>query len=292
MLTLTDLEKISGKVSFDYVQRDDLEGLKKIVSEDREESNGTKCLRKLLVFKVAPIVDEIYFEAVNNDITPLKFMAAINRTFANVSFQNLDVTNLRGGEFVPIRVNDENFEEFKISRISKTEFQELSGFHEVDKLETNFLHVRTIDGFLPNDLETFRIALDHFHRQISSGNVSIELLEVQGNVNATRINENPLKNLYDLRKTATAIFSSDLHVENLIVDGSINGINFQNFINDSVMKNDRNIVVDGKKSLSTVVCQSLQAKKLNGKSVDFLLDRNKHQIVEASIVVRGKSVMH
>ncbi|XP_043288251.1 uncharacterized protein fs(1)N [Venturia canescens] len=282
-----NLEKISGNVTFDHVETSDLEEIKKLLGEDRGESPETKCLAKLLVFKVSPVLDELFFESVNSEINASSFMAATNRTFANVNFQNLRIKHLRGGEIVPIRVNDEHFGEFKSSRISKTKYENIEASYEIGRLETKFLNARTIDGFLPQEIEKLRISLEHFYHRISSGNITFELFNVEGNVDATTVNGKHLESYYDPDKLENAIVSSDLRVKNLIVRGSINAINFTNFVNDSVLKSDRNIVIDAKKTIGRVVCQSLQSEKLNGKSIDLILDPDKHQILEGSLVVRG-----
>lgn len=277
-------------MTFDEVIRGDLESLRRYLAQELVVHGQPKCLGKVLVFKVPPIVDQLFTAMINENITSKQFSQACNRTFSNVRFQNLEVGTLRAPEIIPITLNGKNFEKLKNSVVSRTKPQALTGSYEIGLLETRSLKIGKINGRTIEELESLRIRLDDLYDQIVNGTVEIDTLTVTGLIDTKSVNGEPFGSIFDPDTMGTVIFSKPVYIENLMILGRANGISFTDFFEDAVMKSDRDIVITGRKTFDRINCKILEAENLNGRSVDNILDPDRHQVITGSVIVDGGSI--
>ena len=284
----SDLKKISGNVAFDKVTRGDVANLVNVISQNTDSSDETSCLNKPVIFRVAPIVDRLFLNKINGYISAHDFSVALNRTFSNVRFQNLETLNLRAGDISPRTINGKDIEELERLRISKTQPQTLSGEYEIDLLETETLTARTIDGISTEKFKLLINELNGLYDGLLNSSVAVDTLTVEGNVNVLKINQVSIDQIYHPDQMGTIVFAKDVYIENLVVDGLVNGINFTDYLADAVLKTDTNIILTGRKILGKMHCEILDVSKLNGKPVSQIFDPEKHQVISGSIKVNGK----
>ncbi|KAK0158646.1 hypothetical protein PV328_009623 [Microctonus aethiopoides] len=267
---LPNLKKINGNVTIDRLVESDAIKLTRLLFENRYQGSNS-CFKKNFIFKVPPIVDKISAEFINGYIPSYLFASKLNESFSNVVINNISLNNLY--------VNKVNAQ--MVNGLSYDEMLTINALYEKEK--------NNQDSRI--DIDDLQKRLDDLYDKIVNGSVVIRNLTVSEQIKTKILNGKFLSNIYNVSNMGNVIFENDVHIENLIIHGSINGVNFSEFVADAILKNDENIVVMGKKKFKKIICQSLKLSKWNNRSIDDFLDPFKHQVLSGPIIVKGEIII-
>lgn len=281
ILFFSDLVKISPNVTFGNVTFGALKKLETFFKENSNTSNN--CLDKIIVFKSPITVDELSFNKLNNEVSYEDFQGKLNEIFQNIFLKNLTTDRLFADYITPTFVNGIDFVNFTKSLSSPRIVNE----YEVDRLETDQLNATFINGMSLDEINELNDRLTTILTEIFSGNVALESLQVTGSIEANSVNGIVLEDLYNEYQTGKIIFEEDVSIRNLTILGLTNGLNFSEFIFDTVLKTDTNIVIDGHKTFDVVNCAQLEAASLNGRPVENLFDPVKEQTITGPVIIDG-----
>ncbi|KOC67832.1 hypothetical protein WH47_12162 [Habropoda laboriosa] len=274
-----NLTKISSNVTFGNVTFGAVEKLEAFLNEQKYL---TDCLDKIIVFKSPIIVDELSFDKLNNDISYEHFNQKLNETFQNVTFENLIAETLLAEEIVPKTVNNVDFSNFTKDLPHSNIIDE----YRVDHLETDRLNVSFINGMSLDEINELIDREKSILESILNGNITLESLQVRGKIETKLINGELFADLYE-DQIDTVIFKEDVSIKNLTVLGLMNGFNFSKRVSDTVLKTDKNIVINGHKIFNNISCQQLEIRFLNGRPVENILNPSRRQVLSGPVVVNG-----
>nr|XP_034171205.1 uncharacterized protein LOC117600218 [Osmia lignaria] len=278
---LPNLVRILPNVTFGNVTFGALKKLETLFKENSNTSNN--CLDKIIVFKSPITVDELSFNKLNNEISYEDFQGKLNETFQNILLENLTTDRLFADYITPTFINGIDFANFTKSLSSPKIVNE----YEIDRLETDHLNATFINGMSLDEINELNDRLTTMFTEIFSGNVALESLQVTGNIEANSVNGKALEDLYNEYQTGKIIFEEDVSIRNLTILGLMNGLNFSEFVSDTILKTDTNIVIDGHKTFDVVNCAQLEAASINGRPVENLFDPVKEQTLTGPVIIDG-----
>ncbi|KAK0163153.1 hypothetical protein PV327_006861 [Microctonus hyperodae] len=267
---LPNLKKIDGNVTIDRLVESDTIKLTRLLFENRYQGSNS-CFKKNFIFKVPPIVDKISAEFINGYIPSYLFASKLNESFKDVAINNISLKNLYVN-----KINAQN-----VNGLSYDEMLRINDLYEKEKNNED-------SQIIVDDLQK---QLDDLYDKIVNGSVGIRNLTVSEQIKTKILNGKFLSNIYNVSYMGNVIFENDVHIENLIIHGYINGVNFSEFVADAILKNDENIIVSGKKKFKKIICQSLELSTWNNRSIDDILDPFKHQILSGPIIVKGEIII-
>nr|XP_003700076.1 PREDICTED: uncharacterized protein LOC100883089 [Megachile rotundata] len=268
-----NLVKILPDVTFGNVTFGAIEKLENLFKE-----NSDSCLQKIIVFKSPITVENLTFDKINN-VSYEDFHRKLNET--DVHFDNLTVENLYADIIIPSSINDVDFSDFIKNYSSNVDE------YEVENLQTDFLNASFINGMSINEINEKTNRLLTMLSEIFNGNVTLESLRVTGVINANSINGKSMVDWYNEDQSGNIIFEDGVSIGNLTILGLVNGVNFSEFVSDTVLKTDTNIEVDGHKTFDVVNCGVIETTMLNGRPIEMLFDPSKEQVLTGPVVVNG-----
>ncbi|KZC06056.1 hypothetical protein WN55_07142 [Dufourea novaeangliae] len=274
-----NLTKILSNVTFGNVTYGSIKRLESVLNK---ASTDAHCMRKTVVFKSPITVDDLSFDYINNASVE-EFSSKFNDTIQNIIIKDLETETLTAEEIVPRVINGVDFANFTKSLSSSGSITEYS----IDNLETENLNVKLMNGMSLDEINNLRDRLDTLLEDILKKNAILASLHVTGKIDASLINGKLLKDVYKADQMGSVIFKKDVHIENLTIRGSLNGFNFSERVNDTVLKTDRNIEVTGHKIFDVINCHEFQTVSLNEHSLKNILDPSREQVLTGPVVVNG-----
>lgn len=288
-LLISDLNKISAEVTFDNVTFGALKKLEDYITREQNANSG--CMKKMVFFIKSPIVDNLYFDILNQNIPRDVFLDKLNRTFRTVYFEDLVLPALTAEEILPGTINGTwNYTDLVQRLLTVSMPQNLTGSLIVDNLETTMLDVGTINGMSMNEVNRLLKRARSQYNDLN--NSAMESLRVTGTITASSINEHDIVNIFEEDSEMNVIFEKNVSIENLTVNGLVNGLNLSEFIADAVQQTDKNITFVGHKTIENVSCRFLKAQFINGHSVNDLLDPDREQVLKGPVVINGTLLLN
>lgn len=283
---LPNLQRIDANASFENVIESDMLMMERILT--RKNIRGSpQCINKILVFKEAPVINTISADIINRQIPGLAFAMALNRSFSNIIVDNMRVKNLHVKEIVPTNVNGINFEKFQQLMKNKNKKSPSPDFN-IRAMELQDFYAESVDGQPEMQRENSDVYLpDDLLQKIIEGTVSIRNLIVTGPITVKSINGKPLVDIYNTSTMGKVIFDNDVFIEDLTMHGLLNGVNFSEVMSDAVKLTDKDVIITGKKKFNKIICNYFDASTWNNRSIDDILDPDKHQILTGPIIVKG-----
>lgn len=283
---LSVLSKISPNVSFGNITFGAMEKLEAVFNEN---TNSTKCLEKIIVFKSPITLDQLSFNNLKNDVSYEYFVQKLDETFQNIIFHNLTVDSLLSEEMTPRIVNGVDFgnltEDLELSKVISN--------YAVDKLETDHLNVSSINGMSLDEINQLNDKINTILEIIRKGNGNnskgIDTLRVTGKIKTNSINGNIFTDLHKGGRSATMIFTNDVSISKLTILGSMNGYNFSAGVTDTALKTDTNIIINGYKIFDNINCHILNVTFLNGHDIENILDPSKEQVLSGPFNINGNN---
>ncbi|XP_012258269.2 uncharacterized protein LOC105687306 [Athalia rosae] len=282
------LEKISTPVTFGEISYKQYRDLENYFGQMLTDGEYAECSMKKLVFGVPPLLESIRFDTLNDYLTLSEFNARYSNVLKFVSYENLEAKVVYAGTVNPDHVNGVLFSDFDDRRVSISRPQVLWGNYTVKKLKSRVLKTEYINGISLNDLEKFRADFEDLFDRIWNGRMTIDTFVVTGKVLTNKINGISLSDILFARSDLRNIVVDDgLYVKNLIVHGSVNGLNFTRYVSDSVLRTEDRIVVAGEKYFNNLNCRVLRVGFVNGNPVANILHSGYHQTLSGPVIVRG-----
>lgn len=277
---VSDLRKISANVTFGNVT---LGGIKKLEKFFRE-NNSTGCLNRTVIFESPVTVEELTFDKLNNNVSYEFFTRKVNETFGNASFENLTVDTLIADEIAPNMVNGLDLVDYA----KHLESSDIECTIE-DSLETDRLCAKSVNGMPVEEIGQLKDRLSAILDHVQSGNLTLNSLRVLGTIKADSINGERVTDLYNEERFGPrpVIVKDEVYIEDLTILGLMNGYNFTERVLDTVQKSDANIVIEGHKTFDSIICTELEAKYLNGRPIENILDPYKEQVLSGPVIVNG-----
>lgn len=250
------------------------------------------CLNTILAFTKSVIAEDLSFETLKQTISQTSFFKKFNNIFQSTYFDNLTISILMADEVLPKVVNGINYTELVEHMVTSSTKQNLTGALTINNLEIDILDAKLVNGMSVNELKQLLMNAQSLYDDLFSSNTSIKSLQVTGMTTASSINGNDILDSFDKDNTATVIFNKYVSIEDLTVNGFVNGLNFSKFISDAVRKSDKNVTFTGFKIFENVTCEVLETLFINGHSVDDILRADKNQVLKGPIVVNGEYCAH
>ncbi|CAK9817947.1 hypothetical protein ANTQUA_LOCUS9611 [Anthophora quadrimaculata] len=274
-----NLTKISSNVTFGNATFGAVEKLETFFNENK---NSNDCVDRIIVFKSPITLDVLSFDKLNNDTSYDEFNQKLNETFQNVTFENLIADNLLAKEIIPETINNVDFVNFT----KDLPFSNTVDEYSIDHLETDRLNVSFINGMSLDEINELVDREITTLENIFSGNVTLESLQVTGNIKTHLINGEIFADFYE-EQMDTVIFKEDVSIKNLTILEFTNGFNFTERVADTVLKTDVNIVINGHKTFDSIYCHQLETTSLNGHPVENILDPFRKQVLSGPVVING-----
>lgn len=279
-IAFSDLTKISANVTFGNVTLGAIKKLEKFF----RENNSTGCLNRTVIFESPVTVEELTFDKLNNNVSYEFFTRKVNEAFANASFENLTVDTLIADEIAPSVVNGLHLPDYA----KHLESSDIECSIE-DRSETDRLCAESINGMPVEEIVELKDRLSAILDHVQSGNLTLNSLRVTGTIKADSINGERMTDLYneDRFGPRPVIVKDEVYIHDLTVLGLMNGYNFTERVLDTVLKSDTNIVIEGHKTFDSIICTELDAKYLNGRPIEYILDPYKEQVLSGPVIVNG-----
>lgn len=282
---ISDLSRISGDVEFTEVDYEDLKNL-----EDSMNANvgSESCVKKkLFLFAQPPIVDEFSVLNINDgQMTGKKFSENLEKLMQNATFDYLNVDKLIVKNLSPKTVNGIDFKKFEEKRITKNGYQIIDGDIVFKNLEVQKLFADRINGKNAIYFQDTVNRINTIYDKIMSGEVSVSLLTTE-TVITPKINNQDMNSEFKVNDIDKIIFKSNKSINDIVVDGFINNVNFTDKIQDTVLKNDDNVFVTGKKKIKNLKTRNLRAEFINGHPVDDVLSASSNQTLRGPVKITG-----
>ncbi|XP_076299870.1 female sterile (1) Nasrat [Lasioglossum baleicum] len=274
-----NLRNISSLVTFGNVTDRHMESLEDLLNK----TGNSSCLGKKIIAFTSPIVvDELSCDTIDKNVSYAEFLNKLNKTFGNIVFDSLSSETLIAEEIAPGAINDVDFKNFTEHLASSRN----TANHSIDKLETDHVDVRFINGMSSEEINDLMDRLNSLLENITSGNSSIDSLQVTGKIDVNSINGVALKDLYKDHRN-TVIFKNNVTIRNLTIQGLLNRFNFSDRVMDTVLKSDNDIKVYGHKTFNIVRCRELDAVSLNDHHLENIFDPKKDQLLMGPVIVNG-----
>ncbi|XP_043789658.1 uncharacterized protein LOC122713359 [Apis laboriosa] len=275
-----NLRKISANVTFGNVTFGAIKKLEKFF----RENNSTGCLNRTVIFESPVTVEQLTFDKLNNNVSYEFFTRKVNETFGNASFENLTVDTLIADEIVANTVND-------LDLVDYAKHLESSDIECTidDALETDRLCAKSVNGMPAEEIGQLKDRLSAMLDHVQSGNLTLNSLRVIGTIKADSINGERVTDLYNEERFGPrpVIVKDEVYIDDLTILGLMNGYNFTERVLDTVQKSDPNIVIEGHKTFDSIICTELDAKYLNGRPIENILDPYKEQVLSGPVIVNG-----
>ncbi|KAG7197315.1 hypothetical protein KM043_018433 [Ampulex compressa] len=150
-------------------------------------------------------------------------------------------------------INGLNFTEYIADAVFKTDTDiVISGYKSFENVTTDYLDVKYLNGHPPENI------LDPRKKQVLTGPVTINgTVNVLRNFSTTgKINDVPFEDLINKVRSLgnneyeildEVEFTNNVSIVNLFVNGSIQGMSFDNFLDNVVFKDEDNVTITGPK---------------------------------------------
>lgn len=248
------------------------------------ENNSTGCLNRTVIFESPVTVEQLTFDKLNNNVSYEFFTRKVNETFGNASFENLTVDTLIADEIVPNTVNG-------LDLVDYAKHLESSDIECTidDALETDRLCAKSVNGMPTEEIGQLKDRLSAMLDHVQNGNLTLNSLRVIGTIKADSINGERVTDLYNEERFGPrpVIVKDEVYIDDLTILGLMNGYNFTERVLDTVQKSDPNIVIEGHKTFDSIICTELEAKYLNGRPIENILDPYKEQVLSGPVIVNG-----
>lgn len=278
------MKKISANVTFGNVSYGATKKLEDYITREQSTSG---CLKKVLFFIKPPIVDNLTFDTVDHIIPGIVFLNKLNRTLQRMHFEDLTLSTLTADEISPNTINGRSYADLIGNALTASTRQNVTGSLTIDNLETVLLDAEFVNGMPIGELNRWLTYATALHDDIFYRNVSIESLQTTGTITVSSINEHDIVDIFKEDNMGSVIFNESVSIENLTVMGLVNGWNLLELAADAVRKTDRDVTFTGRKTFENVTCGFLEARSINGHSVDDILDPERQQLLKGPVVVNG-----
>lgn len=282
-----DLSEITGNVSFTHVTYEDLDNLENELREDVDESGVAKCSTKSFVFSKKLIIDEFSVSIQKGNNTEPEFSRKYENSFNNTSIKNLKCKKLIVSNIESQMVNGINLKELESKRITRSTYQELSGTVKINSLETHTLHTNLLNNRSHEQFENLTRKINSYYKEFLDNQRPIESLTTDKFIVTSEINGKNLQELWNLNNTPGFILRANGSVENLIVEGLVNGINFTEKYSDCVLKTDENIIIKGPKKINRFTADHLEVQYINSHAVEDIITDTKNQTLIGPLIIKG-----
>lgn len=280
-LNFLDAQKLSGNFTFVEVKYDKLTLLEEFFKQEEP-----RC-EKMIAFNKPPLVDEIFATRINDNISSFEFAEKLRVALSFLRYQNLWIETLMVEDLVTELINEVSLREFQYKRLMKGMEQVLTGKVTFENLRIDNFKVDRINDLDFVELQESSIRISQFYDELTK-NGRVNSLQVKnGNFGVSQFNGSTLGEILGISHVKSFIYRWDDAIEHLTIDGTLNGENFRERLQDLVLKSDYPIEVHGEKKAKSLNAKSLEVDRLNDHEVTDLLDAKKNQSLEGTVRVKG-----